>query len=548
MKKIFLFFLTALVACCFSSCNERNEPSNTDVSGDNTGESTYIQVNNIAEFLSLKNEEEDVQIKNTVTVTHQIESYLYVKDNSGSLLVYGSIAQKFNNGDNIKGIFGKYHDYYGLIEMKVDSAAFDVTYINNSPVSPEVVSAISEEDLNRYVRLENVQFQKDVNFNDNKRTSGILTNGIKIHNKFLITADCSASKRYDITGFVAKYNDEVEIYPILVEEKPTFSIYSIDGKLLNEFTQVSSFVESFVVGLKNYDDNDDFDVKFDATWLRVEKIENRGTYSWDPESGDQIYVFIDCDNNYGQKRGTQMTVSKKTGEELTFYIPQQACYTMAIHSLTNFTYNGQNYHGFNLTTPDAYSMWVFVENYNDSEIYVSFSDSWITLDNKVKLDVAAGDGHRWRYEFSTSKNYGYNRLANIYFSKATGEFETVNVFQSGPYGEKSSGGGGDSGGGSGGGTSDPTAGYTITRTSVCAIYLLDNDQSNGDKYSKEWYKWVSDFTGKVILSRSSSNSAYWVGVASKNYDSWCGKWPVSSYTYKLVDYTPVGGAWYYYFD
>lgn len=107
---------------------------------------------------------------------------------------------------------------------------------------------------------------------------------------------------------------------------------------------------------------------------------------------------------------------------------------------------------------------------------------------------------------------------------------------------------GGSGGSGGGGTSDPTAGYTITRTSVCAIYLLDSDQNNGDKYAKEWYKWVSDLTGKVILSRSSSNSAYWVGVASKNNDSKCGKWPVYSYSYKVVDYTPVGGAWYYYFN
>lgn len=112
-----------------------------------------------------------------------------------------------------------------------------------------------------------------------------------------------------------------------------------------------------------------------------------------------------------------------------------------------------------------------------------------------------------------------------------------------------SGGEGTGGGGSGGGgTSDPTAEYTITRTSVCAIYLLDSDQNNGDKYAKEWYKWVSDLTGKVILSRSSSNSAYWVGVASKNNDSKCGKWPVYSYSYKVVDYTPVGGAWYYYFN
>lgn len=101
--------------------------------------------------------------------------------------------------------------------------------------------------------------------------------------------------------------------------------------------------------------------------------------------------------------------------------------------------------------------------------------------------------------------------------------------------------------GGGGGTSDPTAGYTITQVSVCAIYLLDNSNV-GDKYSKSYYKWVSNYTGQVILSRSASSSASWIGVASKNHDSKCGGHTVSGYTYRYVDYTPVGGAWYYYFN
>ena len=543
MKKTLLFILTAIIVCCFISCKDKNDPLSAETT-DETPD-TRVRVKNIAEFLSLQEEEEIIYFDNAVTVTYQNGLYLFVKDNSGSLLLYGDIKQIYNNGDQIESICGKYHSYFGLPEMAVDSATFGGRSVGNNPVSPEVVSTISENDLSRYVKLENVQFSKNVSFNTSKKSSGTLTNGIYVYNSFLIAADCSALRKYDITGIVSLYNDALELNPILIEEKPTFAINSINGNILSEFTQVPSFVGSFVVGLNNYDDNDDFEVKFDASWIRVKNIENRGTYSWDPERGDQIYIFLECDNNYGQKRGTQMTISKSTGEILTFYIPQQACYTMKLLPLTEFTYNGQNYNGFNLTTSDAYSMWVFVENYNDSEIYVSMSDSWITLDNKVKLDVEAGDGHSWRYEFSTSKNYGYNRLANIYFSKSTGEFESVTVFHAGPYGEKSSGGG--SGGGTGGGgSSDPTAGYTITQVSVCAIYMLDNSNT-GDKYSRSYYKWVSS-TGKVVLSRSATNSAYWIGVASKNYDSKCGGYTVSGYSYKYVDYTPVGGAWYYYFN
>ena len=76
--------------------------------------------------------------------------------------------------------------------------------------------------------------------------------------------------------------------------------------------------------------------------------------------------------------------------------------------------------------------------------------------------------------------------------------------------------------------------------------MLDN-KNTGEKYTKSYYKWVSS-TGKVILSISATNTAYWIGVASKNYDSTRGGYPVSGYTYRYIDYTPVGGAWYYYFN
>ena len=119
---------------------------------------------------------------------------------------------------------------------------------------------------------------------------------------------------------------------------------------------------------------------------------------------------------------------------------------------------------------------------------------------------------------------------------------------SGTRDESGSGTGGETSGGStgGGGTSDQTTGYTITQVSVCAIYMLDN-KNTGDKYTKSYYKWVSS-TGRVILSISATNTAYWIGVASKNYDSTRGGYPVSGYTYRYIDYTPVGGAWYYYFN
>lgn len=55
---------------------------------------------------------------------------------------------------------------------------------------------------------------------------------------------------------------------------------------------------------------------------------------------------------------------------------------------------------------------------------------------------------------------------------------------------------------------------------------IDNNlsQETYEKYTKSYYKWVSS-TGKVILSISATNSAYWIGVASKNNDSTRGGYP-----------------------
>ena len=179
---------------------------------------SYFKVNNIAQFLSQTDKDEIICITGTVTVTYQNGLYLYVKDNSGSLLVYGSINKEYKNGDQIKGICGRYYSYYGLPEMKVEESTFGGIYKGNAPVSPEVVSSLSINDLNKYVKFENVQFTADVNFNSSQKTSGTLTNGILLHNNFLISANCSGSKRYNITGVVNLFKDAVELYPISIEE------------------------------------------------------------------------------------------------------------------------------------------------------------------------------------------------------------------------------------------------------------------------------------------------------------------------------------------
>lgn len=174
--------------------------------------------------------------------------------------------------------------------------------------------------------------------------------------------------------------------------------------------------------------------------------------------------------------------------------------------------------------------------------------SYILVDahgNECKVHLR-NDTYNNHYELSFGDYYGSGSNWDNYYCEKVFAIPSSNIinYDGTPHENSGSGTGGSTGGG--GGTSDPTTGYTITQVSVCAIYMLDN-KNTGEKYTKSYYKWVSS-TGKVILSISATNSAYWIGVASKNSDSTRGGYPVSSYTYRYIDYTPVGGAWYYYFN
>lgn len=220
MKK-FIFIIPIMYLFALVSC-ERNELSNNGASDDIS--SASVKVNSIAEFLAQADHNVITCIDNIVTVTYQNGPYLYVKDNTGALLVYGDAGQTFQNGDFIRGICGKYYVYYNLPEMKVESATFGGGSAGHTySAHPEVVSSISNEDISKYVKLENVQFTTDVNFNASQKTTATMTNGLKVHNNFYITANCSATKKYNITGFVTIFYNELEIFPISIEEYTTSS-------------------------------------------------------------------------------------------------------------------------------------------------------------------------------------------------------------------------------------------------------------------------------------------------------------------------------------
>ncbi len=115
------------------------------------------EVATIAEWLE-KASTAKVKITGTVTVMYQNGRYLYVKDNTSALLVYGDLTNKYNNGDQLTGITGSYTNYsQGLFEMVPDDASFGAATAGTA-VEPEQVQVedIAVDQVSQYIVLKGV--------------------------------------------------------------------------------------------------------------------------------------------------------------------------------------------------------------------------------------------------------------------------------------------------------------------------------------------------------------------------------------------------------
>ena len=78
---------------------------------------TPVEVANIAEYLA-KEDATVVKFANPVIAVSQNGMYLFVKDDSGVALIYGSVGQTYENGDVIPaGFYGSKTTYKGLTEL-----------------------------------------------------------------------------------------------------------------------------------------------------------------------------------------------------------------------------------------------------------------------------------------------------------------------------------------------------------------------------------------------------------------------------------------------
>ncbi|OJV42568.1 MAG: hypothetical protein BGO29_11870 [Bacteroidales bacterium 36-12] len=188
-------------------------------------------VADIAAFLALSKDDKAV-ITGAITVVYQNGQNLYIKDGSGSLLVFGNIGKTFSNGDQLVGLEGVKGEY-GQAPQMTSPVAPDK--VSGTAVNPTVLdlNLVSTTDLAKYVKITRVQFKSDVEYSTTSTVNGTLANpdGFIVRDNFRLGGSYIANVNYDIIGFVAYYNGSSQLYPVSitlsVDASPTIIIEEV---------------------------------------------------------------------------------------------------------------------------------------------------------------------------------------------------------------------------------------------------------------------------------------------------------------------------------
>lgn len=174
------------------------------------------KVANIAEFIEkgIADESTIFEITGEVAVTYQNGQNLYVKDETGQILVYGSLENQYNNGDRLTGIQGSFKNYYSTYEMVANSKSFGAATAGAAvEPTPTYIENIVPEIQNHYILLENVTLDTE-----NSKFIDVIDADITYYNKFAI--ELPEPGEYNVIAVVNYYQakgaeyPELQVYPI----------------------------------------------------------------------------------------------------------------------------------------------------------------------------------------------------------------------------------------------------------------------------------------------------------------------------------------------
>jgi hypothetical protein len=206
------------------------------------------EVPNIAAFKAANTATNTTVYKIAGDVTYVFRSgrYMFVEDASAALLIFDNgtpiITSTYNEGDVISGgVFGSYTLYNGMAEMvpALNTAASTSNTGSVAPMVATIPTLVAQYSTleSRLVTIENVTF-----IGNKKFVNG--TDTMNYYNRFSsITNDPEAGETGSITGFLANYNGQVQLYP---RDDNDFTIQTMEQVATPVITPASGTYEGSV--------------------------------------------------------------------------------------------------------------------------------------------------------------------------------------------------------------------------------------------------------------------------------------------------------------
>ncbi|MBQ9426901.1 MAG: starch-binding protein [Paludibacteraceae bacterium] len=159
---------------------------------------------------------------NEVTVVFIKGSNIYVKDETGTTLVYTNAYSDLVPGDRVSGIAGQAKLYNGLPELAASTAFADLTVVpGDAPVIFDAQAAPTADNVNEVMMFRGVQMPT-ASFTTARATN---INGtfageqVAFRNNWKEAFDFDSTKTYTMLGCVAIYNGNIQVYVTNIEEE-----------------------------------------------------------------------------------------------------------------------------------------------------------------------------------------------------------------------------------------------------------------------------------------------------------------------------------------
>lgn len=291
---------------------------------------TCAEVNNLADG--------DALLLGEFTVVYVNDRYTYIQDATGSALLYAS-GLGLEAGNVVTGLAGTLSIYNGLPEIIPANKKADWTITNGTVPEPTVFAAApAKTDVNKYVKFEGVTLSANATFTTESATNAtMVVNGtnVTLRNTFKLAATLSKDKTYDIVGFVAIYNSNIQVYFLSAEELVVNHTITVSANPAEAGT---------VTGGGEFEETDEITVEAVANdgYEFVNWTEGETVVSTDAEYTFEVLAdrnlvanFIKKTISYELNGGEFPAVVVPTNEELALAFKQEYAEYFAIEGLTD---------------------------------------------------------------------------------------------------------------------------------------------------------------------------------------------------------------------